>query len=124
MNRRGIGEIPILAAIAAFARMLAEHGPWCVVAVEEMLLVGGALIGIARRDMVMPSTPISIISSKKAAVRSGSEPSNKVQLIWVRKTLALGQLDRGDGLFIDVPSRQTDLSCMPLSPSRWMDQVK
>src|SRR5689334_20807165 len=38
---------------------------------------------------MMPSTPIAITSSKKRATRSGSAPSNKVQLMLIRKPRSL-----------------------------------
>ncbi len=60
-------------------------------AVEEMLLVRRALIGIARRDRdAVDAERLDV--SKKSATRAGSASLNSVQLMLTRKPVALAVL--------------------------------
>ena len=93
----GLGELPFLAAIAA-AENVAEQLAGAL-AIEEVLLIGRALIGIAgrHRDAVQPHRH-HLVEELGGAFRIGAVEQRAVDL--GAEALGLRQLDRGDGLFV------------------------
>ena len=72
---------------------------------------------------MIPSTPIAITSSKNFATRSGSAPSNRVQLMLTRKPRRFASLMAATARS-KVPAWLTERSCISRSPSRCTSQEK
>ena len=66
----------------------------------------------------MPSTPRSIISSKKPRTEAGSAPSKSVVLVVTRKPIFTARRMPSTA-FSKVPSRQTAKSWCSCCPSMW-----
>ncbi len=110
----GLVESPFAAAVAApenRSEQLLGGG-----AIEKMLLVGGALIGVARRDgNAVDAERVTV--SKNAATRAGSASLKNVQLIVTRKPFAFASFSAATARSY-TPGWHTDLSCISRSPSR------
>ena len=98
-NRHGLGERPLLAALAA--REDVAEQLLGLLAVEEMLLVGRALIGIARRNRdAVEADRLHLVEERCDALGLGAVEQGAVDVD--AEALGLGQLDRVDGLVVDA----------------------
>jgi hypothetical protein len=75
-EQRRVGELPLLRAVAALEE-LAEQ-VLGLLAVQEMLLIGGALIGVT--GLIVTSTPRLVMWSMNVARLSGDASLKTVQL--------------------------------------------
>jgi len=114
-----LADRPFSAAVAAWKIFTEESSS---VAIEKMLLVRSALISIAGRNRH------AIEPDRLHFVEEGGNPlglgiAEQRAIDADAKALRFRSLIASTA-FSYVPSRQTDLSCIALSPSRWIDQVK